>query len=52
MKLVSVTISTRHDKKLMATFIHKGKYTIVHFGERSIWIIRNIINKIKYSQKK
>jgi hypothetical protein len=32
MKLVSVTISTRHDKKLMATFIHKGKYTIVHFG--------------------
>lgn len=32
MKLVSVTKSSRPDKKLMATFIHKDKYTKVHFG--------------------
>ena len=32
MKLVSITKSSRPDKKLMATFIHNGKYTTVHFG--------------------
>uniref|UniRef100_A0A6C0JY66 Uncharacterized protein n=1 Tax=viral metagenome TaxID=1070528 RepID=A0A6C0JY66_9ZZZZ len=32
MKLVSVTKSSRPKKKLMAIFLHKGKYTTVHFG--------------------